>query len=77
MHLPLSSGLCWWSLNSPNLRAIGGLLKLHPPQELLIVCIINTRGLEVRLSTQINPNILEYSSKEATVEEYSGCALTS
>ena len=75
LHLPLSPGLCWWSLNSPNPGAIGGLLKLHPPQGLLIVCIINTRGLKVCLSAQVNLSILECSSKEAAIGEYSGRAL--
>ena len=68
--------LCWRSLNSPNPRAIGGLLKLHPSQGLLIISVINGRGLKVCLSTQINPDILEYLSKEAIVGEYSGRALT-
>ena len=76
MYLSLSLGLCWWSLCSPNPRAIEGLFKLHPPQGLLIICIINTRGLEVYLSAQINPDILEYSSKESVVGEYLGRALT-
>ena len=68
-------GLCWWSVCFPNPRAIGGLLKLHPLQGLLIICIINTRSLEICLSTQINPNILEYSGEEATIGEYVGHAL--
>ena len=75
MHLSLSPGLCWWSPSSPNPGVIEGLLKLHPPQGLLIIGVIKARGLEVCLFTQINPGILEYSSKEATVEEYSGRVL--
>ena len=75
MHLPLSPSLCWWSLCSPNLGAIEGFLKLHPLQRLLIICIINTGGLEIYLSTQINPDILEYSSEAATIGEYTGRAL--
>ena len=75
MHLSLSPGLCWSSLNSPNPGTIGGLLKLYQPQGLLIVSIIASKGLEVRLSTQIDPDILEYSSEEASVGEYSGRAL--
>ena len=75
MHLSLSLGRCWWSLSSPSLRAIGGLLKLHLPQGLLIISVINDKGLEVCLFAQINPDILKYSSKEATIGEYLGCAL--
>ena len=70
MHLSLSPSLCWRSLNSPNPGAIGGLLKLHPPQGLLIISVINGRGLKVCLFAQINPAILEYSSKEAAIGEY-------
>ena len=70
MHLSLSSGLCWWSLSSPNLGVIRGLLKLHLPQGLLIVCVISGRGLKICLSAQINPDILKYSSKEVVVGEY-------
>ena len=75
MHLSLSPSLCRSLLNSPNPGAIGGLLKLHPPQGLLIISVINGKGLEVYLSTQINPDILENSSKESVVGEYSGRAL--
>ena len=75
MHLSLSPSLFWSSLSSLNPGAIGGLLKLYPPQGLLIISIINTGGLEVCLSTQINPGILEYSSKETTIGEYLGSAL--
>ena len=75
MHLPLSSGLCWWSLYSPNLGAIEGFLKLHPLQRLLIICIINIGGLKIYYSTQIDPDILEYLSEEATIGEYTGRAL--
>ena len=76
MYLSLSPGLCWWLLCYPNLGAIGGLLKLHPPQRLLIICIINIGGLEIFLSAQINPYILKYSGEEATIGEYTGRALT-
>ena len=75
MYMSLFLGLCWWSLCSPNQGAIEGLLKLHPPQRLIIICIINARGLEIYLSTQIYPDILEYSSEEATIGEYAGRAL--
>ena len=75
MHLSLSPSLFWWSLSSLNLGAIGGLLKLYLPQGLLIISVINTGGLEVCLSAQINPDILEYLSKEAVLGEYSGRAL--
>ena len=75
MHLSLSSGLCWRSLSSPNPRVLGCLLELHSPQGLLIISVIASRGLEVRLSAQIDPDILEYSSKEAVVGEYSSRAL--
>ena len=75
MHLSLSPGLCWWSLYSPNPGAIGGLLKLYPLQRLLVICIINTGGLEICLFTQIDPDILEYSSEEVTIGEYAGRAL--
>ena len=37
--------------------------------------VIASGGLKVRLSTQVNPGILEYSGKEAVVGEYSCCAL--
>ena len=76
MYLFLSPGLCWRSLTSSNLGAIGDLLELHPPQGLLIVSIITSRGLEVHLYAQINPEILEYSSKEAAVGKYLGRAPT-
>ena len=72
MHLSLTSGL---SLNSPNLRVIGCLLELHLPQGLLIVRAIASGGLEVRLSTQVDPGILEYLGKEAAIGEYSCRAL--
>ena len=68
MHLILSLGL---SLNFPNPGAIGCLLKLHAPQRLLIIHVIASGGLKVRLSTQVDPDILEYSGKEAVVREYS------
>ena len=76
MHLSLFPGLCWWLLCAPNRGAIGGFLKLHPPQRLLIICIINIGGLEIYLSAQINPDILGYCSEEATIGEYMGRALT-
>ena len=76
MHLSLSPGLCWRLLSSPNPGVIEGLLELHPPQRLLIVSVITSRGLKVRLCAQIDPDILEYSSTEAAVGEYSGRALT-
>ena len=72
MHLSLIPGL---SLSSPNLGVIGCLLELHSPQGLLIVRVIASRGLKVRLSTQVDPGILEYSGKETAVGEYSGHAL--
>ena len=72
MHLSLSPGL---SLRSPNLEAIMCLFELHSPQGLLIISVIASRGLEVRLSTQVDPGILEYSGKEAAVGEYSCRAL--
>ena len=76
MHLSLSLGLCWRSLSSPNPGAIKCLLELHSSQGLLIVSVRASKGLEVRLSAQIEPDILEYSSKEASVGEYSGRVLT-
>ena len=76
MHLSLSPGLCWWSLCSPNPGAIGGLLKLHSPQGLLIISVVNTRGLKICLSAQIDPSILEYSGEEAAIGKYAGRALT-
>ena len=72
MHLSLSSGL---SLNSPNLGAIRCLLELHLLQGLLIISVIASRGLEDRLSAQVNPGILEYTGKETVVGEYSSRAL--
>ena len=36
MWLSLFLGLCWYSLCSPNLRTIGGLLKFHLPHRLII-----------------------------------------
>ena len=72
MHLSLTMGL---SLSSLNPGAIGCLLKLHSPQGLLIVHVIASGGLEIRLSTQVDPDILEYSGKETVVGEYSGRAL--
>ena len=58
-----------------NLRTIEGLLKFHPPQRLLIICIISVRGLKICLSAQINPDILEHSSEKATIGKYAGRAL--
>ena len=72
MHLSLTSGL---SLSSPNPRAIGCLLELHSPQGLLIVRVIASGGLKVRRSTEVDPDILEYLGKEATIREYSYHAL--
>ena len=72
MHLILSPGL---SLSFPNPRAIGSLLELHAPQRLLIIRVIASGGLKIRLSTQVDPGILEYSGKEAVVGEYSCRAL--
>ena len=72
MHLSLSPDL---SLSSPNLGAIGCLLELHSPQGLLIVSVIASRSLEVRLFTQVDPDILEYSGKETIIGEYSCFAL--
>ena len=67
MHLSLTPSL---SLSSPNPGAIGCLLELHLPQGLLIVRVIASGGLEIRLSTQVDPEILEYSGKEATLGKY-------
>ena len=72
MHLSLSPGLL---LSSPNPGAIGCLLELHTPQRLLIICVIAGGSLEIRLSTQVDPSILEYSGKKAVVREYSCRAL--
>ena len=72
MHLSLTPGL---SLSSPNPRAIRCLLKFHLPQGLLIIRVIASGGLEVRLSTQVDPGILEYSGKEVALGEYSCRAL--
>ena len=71
-HLSLSPGL---SLSSPNPGAIGYFLELHAPQRLLIIRVIVGGGLEIRLSTQVDPDILEYLGKEAVVGEYSCRAL--
>ena len=67
MHLSLSPGL---SLSSPNLGAIECLLEPHSPQGLLIISVIASRGLEVHLSAQVDPDILEYMGKETVVGEY-------
>ena len=67
MHMFLSPGLCWWSLWSLDPGTIGCLLKFHPPQRLLIICIISAGGLKVCLFTQIHPSILEYSSEKAAI----------
>ena len=72
MHMSLFPGLCWWLLCSPNPGAIGGLLKLHLPQGLLIISVINIGGLKICLLAQINPDILEYSGEEAAIGEYAG-----
>ena len=72
MYLILSPGL---SLGFPNPGAIGCLLKLHTPQRLLIICVIASEGLEIHLSTQVDPGILENTGKEAVVGEYSCRAL--
>ena len=72
MYLILSPGL---SLGFPNPGAIGCLLKLHVSQRLLIIRVIVGGGLEIRLSTQVNPDILEYLGKKAAVGEYSCRAL--
>ena len=72
MYLILSSGLL---LGFPNLGAIGCLLELHVPQRLLIIRVIGGGGLKICLSTQVDPDILENSSKKAAVGEYSGRAL--
>ena len=76
MHLSLPQILCRWLLSSPDLRAIRGLLKLHPPQRLLVICVIRGWGLQICLAAQINPGILEYSREEATIGEDAGLALT-
>ena len=72
MYLILSLGL---SLDFPNLGAIECLLELHAPQRLLIIRVIAGGSLKIRLSTQVEAGILEYSGKEATVGEYSCRAL--
>ena len=72
MHLSLSSGL---SLSSPNPGAIECFLKLHSAQGLLSVSVIASGGLKVRLSAQVDPDILENSSKETAIGEYLGRAL--
>ena len=73
MHL--SPDMCWWSLYFLDLGTIGGLFKFHLPQGLLIICVINVRGLKICLFAQTNPDILEHSSVEATIGEYAGRAL--
>ena len=72
MYMILFLGL---SLDFPNPRAIGCLLELHAPQRLLIIRVIAGGGLEIRLSTQVDPSILENSGKEAAIREYSCRAL--
>ena len=72
MHLSLTPGLL---LNSPNPRVIRCLLELQSPQGLLIIRVIAGGGLEIRLSTQVDPGILENTGKEATIGEYSSHAL--
>ena len=72
VYLIMSLGL---SLGFPNLGAIRCLLELHAPQRLLIIRAIVGGGLEIRLSTQVDPSILENTGKEATVGEYSCRAL--
>ena len=72
MHLSLSPGL---SLSSPNPGVIGCLIELYAPQGLLIMRVIASGGLKVCLSTQVDPDILKYSGKEAAVGEYSCRAL--
>ena len=67
MHLSLSLGLYWWSLCSPNPGTIGSLLKFYPPQRMLIICVINVRGLKICFSAQIDPDILEHSSEERSM----------
>ena len=52
-------------LCSPNPRTIRGLLKFHPPHQLIIIRVINDKGLKICLSTQINTSILEHSGEEA------------
>ena len=76
MCLFLSPGLCWFSLYSPNLRTIEGLIKFHLPHRLVIISVISVGGLKVSLFAQVNVNILEHFDKEATVEEYVSRALT-
>ena len=76
MCLFLSPGLCWFSLYSPNLRTIGGLIKFHLPHRLVIISVISVGGLKVSFFAQVNVNILEHFGKEATVEEYVSRALT-
>ena len=53
MCLSLFSGLCWCSLCFSYLRTIWGLLKFHPPYELIIIRIISAGGLKVCLSAQV------------------------
>ena len=75
MCLYLSPSLCRYSLCFPYLRTIYGLLKFHSPHGLIIIRIISIRGLKVYLSAQLNDDILEHSSEEATIREYASHAL--
>ena len=75
MCMSLSSGLCWCFICFSHPRAIWGLLKFHHPHGLIIICTICIRSLKIRLSTQVNANILEYSGKEAALGKYTSHAL--
>ena len=75
MSLSLSSSLCRCSLCFPYLRTIWGFLKFHSPHGLIIISIISAEGLKVCLFAQVNADILEHSSEEATIGEYAGHAL--
>ena len=58
-----------------NPRTIWSLLKFYLAHELIIICVIDTRGLKIRLSTKVNVRIFEDSRKEATIGEYTSHAL--
>ena len=68
MYPILSPGLL---LDFPNPGAIGCLLELHVPQRLLIIRVISGRSLRICLSTQVDPDILESTGKEAAKGKYS------
>ena len=67
--------MCLCSLCFFNPRIVWSLLKFHLPHELIIICVIDTRGLKIHLSTKVNVRIFEDSRKEATIGEYMSHAL--